>query len=248
MFHRMRRILAPALLALSLVFGGCATFPASPLNMAKLTVFERMVNSVVILPGCTGIVLENNGKDSVILTAAHCVRRFKVALPDGKEVLFPIPVGTGLAKDALCLGKIGSVATARDLAIITVEKCELPTTVAPLAKSPPKFGDVAYAVGHPLSSNYVLTKGIVSRPITMYDDSKYLLVSAPIVFGNSGGPCFNRSGELIGVVTEVGAVKVRMEDGKSFPLWAPVSHLGLAVPLDEVKQFLKVAGFARLAK
>jgi len=248
MLRHMRKILVLALLALSLAFGACATFPTTPLDMAKLTVFERMVNSVVVLPGCAAIVLKNDGKDSVILTAAHCVRRFQTKLPDGKEVNLPIPVGTELDKETVCLGTIGAVSHARDLALITVEKCQLPTAVAVLAKSAPKLGETVYAVGHPAAANYVLTKGIVSRPVTMFNETKYMLVSAPVIFGNSGGPCLNKRGEVVGVVTDIGAVKVRLEDGTAIPVYVGVTHLGLAVPLDEVKQFLKVGGFPGLAR
>lgn len=247
----IRKMLTFLLAVCLLVVGSaCATqkFPAAPLNMAKLTAFERMVNSVVILPGCTGIVLRNDGKNAVILTAAHCVGRFQVKLPDGTETVLPVPVGTELSKEVACVGKVGSASLARDLAIIKVENCSLPTAVAVLAKSPPKLGDVVYAIGHPATAHYVLTKGIVSRPITMFNDIKYMLISAPVIFGNSGGPCINKHGEIIGVVTDIGATRVRTEDGNSFPLWFGITHLGLAVPLDDVKQFLRVGGFPDLAK
>jgi S1-C subfamily serine protease len=244
----MRKILVLAMLALALAFGGCVRYPAAPIDMAKLTVFERMVNSVVILPGCTGIVLKNEGKSAVILTAAHCVRRFQTKLPDGKDIYLPVPVSTELNKEAACFDTVGSVSLLRDLAIITIEKCQLPTAVSVLARTSPKLGEVVYAVGHPAAANYVLTKGIISRPITMFNDTKYMLISAPVIFGNSGGPCLNKHGEVVGVVTDVGAIRVRTEDGRSFPLYVGVTHLGLAVPLDEVKQFLKVSGFASLAR
>jgi S1-C subfamily serine protease len=248
MIQSIRKVLVIAILALALAFGGCVKYPAVPINMAKLTVFERMVNSVVVLPGCTGIVLKNEGKSAVILTAAHCVRRFQTKLPDGKEIYLPVPVGTELNKEAACVGFVGNVSLSRDLAIITIEKCQLPTAVAVLAQAPPKLGEVVYAVGHPAAANYVLTKGIVSRPTIMLDATKYMLLSAPVIFGNSGGPCLNKHGEVVGVVTDVGAIRVRTEDGRPFPLYVGVTHLGLAVPLDEVKQFLKVSGFASLAR
>jgi hypothetical protein len=248
------------LMTLLLLLVGCATFPTAPLNMSKLTVYERMVNSVVVLPGCTGLVLKNDKGDVVVLTAAHCVRHHRIepkAVPATipavvpQETYRPILITAELVKGKempSCFGIVGSVSNSRDLAIIRATKCKLPTAVAVLAQRQPRWGDTIYAVGHPLSSSYVLTKGIVSRPLTMYGDDNYLLLSAPVVFGNSGGPCFNAKGEVIGLVTGVGAVRIKMVDGRSVPLWAPVTHLGLAVPLDDIRQFLKVGGFPELAK
>ncbi len=245
----MRKLMSVFFVLFLMLAGGCTTtHQPMLLNTANMTIHERMVNSVVVLPGCTGIVLRNDGRNSVVLTAAHCVRRFQAKLPNGNEVTLPIPVGAEYGKEAVCLGKIGNVSLARDLALITVEKCALPTAVARLARKAPKVGETVYAVGHPLSHSYVLTKGIVSRPEILFEDVKYLLISAPVIFGNSGGPCFNASGEVIGVVTDVTASVVRMEDGKPIPLWYAVPHLGMAAPLEDIKQFLRVGGFPELAQ
>lgn len=244
----MRKFFALVFMVCLFLAGGCATYPIAPLDMARMSPHERMVNSVVVLPGCTGIVLRNMNKNAVILTAAHCVRRFQAKLPNGSDVTLPIPIGAEYGKEAVCIGKIGAVSRERDLALITVEKCALPTAVALLAQKPPKVGETVYAVGHPLAHSYVLTKGIVSRPEIMFDNTVYLLISAPVIFGNSGGPCFNTRGEVIGVVTDVSASHVRMEDGKPFPLWYAVPHLGMAAPLKDIKQFLRVGGFPELVR
>lgn len=237
------------MLVFVLIFSGyVALTPDSPIDARSFTIFERMVNSVVVLPGCTGIVLKNNGKDAVVLTAAHCVARFRVQLPNGNDMFLPVPVMADLNKDMSCIGTVGNVSVERDLAVITVSKCKLPTLVAKLAISAPKLGNVVYAVGHPALSNYVLTRGIVSRPEVVMDGVKYMLVSAPIINGNSGGPSFNANGEVVGVNVSIGAIRLRLEDDRPLPIFIGVTHLGIAVPLDEIKAFLKKSGFVDLAK
>lgn len=247
MFRLMRKILV--LVALVFAFGSCARFPAAPINMGKLTVFERMVNSVVELPGCTGVVLKNDGQNVVVLTAAHCVLHFRVEPRTNPEVYNPVPIQADLnAKTGRCLGTVAAVAHERDLAVVTAAKCKLPTATAVLAKSLPKLGETIYAIGHPLILNYVLTKGIMSRPIVSIEGTKFMVISAPIIYGNSGGPVVNGKGEVVGVVTNVVSARVRLEGGSSLPIRAAVPHLGLAVPLDEIKQFLCVARFTELTR
>lgn len=248
MTKRMRKA-ALFLVALLLLMAGCATFPAAPLDMSRLTLHERMVNSVVVLPGCAGTVLRNDGREVVVLTAAHCVRSRRMVPETVPATYLPVPITAELGgRMASCLGVVGSVSLPRDLAIIRATGCDLPTAVAVLARKPPELGGTVYAVGHPLSSSYVLTKGIASRLAVVYDGDTYMLLSAPVVFGNSGGPCFNARGEMVGLVKGFRAVSVKMADGKALPFWAPVTHLGLAIPLDDVRRFLVAGGFPDLAK
>ena len=222
-----------------LVFGGCAGLSVAPLDATKLTAYERMVNSIVVLTGCTGAVLKNDGKSVVILTAAHCVK---------EADLLPIPVETKLGKKAMCFGKLAGVAHRPDLAVVTVDKCQLPTTAVVLAKASPKLGETIFAVGNPALTDYVLTKGIVSRAWVALGGQGRMIMSAPVIFGNSGGPYLNEHGELVGLVIGIGRTAVRNADGTRSLLYFNVSHLGVAVPLEEIKIFLKTNGFAYLVR
>ncbi|MCC2096336.1 MAG: Do family serine endopeptidase [Hyphomicrobiales bacterium] len=74
------------------------------------------------------------------------------------------------------------------------------------AKKLPRVGDWVVAVGNPFGLGGTVTAGIVSargRDIGSgpYDD--FLQIDAPVNRGNSGGPTFNSSGEVVGVNTAI---------------------------------------------
>ena len=74
------------------------------------------------------------------------------------------------------------------------------------ASTTPRVGDWVVAVGNPFGLGGTVTAGIVSargRDIGSgpYDD--YLQIDAPVNRGNSGGPTFNLSGEVVGVNTAI---------------------------------------------
>jgi serine protease Do len=75
-----------------------------------------------------------------------------------------------------------------------------------LADSSPRIGDWVLAVGNPFGLGGTVTAGIVSargRDIGAgpYDD--FLQIDAPVNRGNSGGPTFDLSGNVVGVNTAI---------------------------------------------
>src|ERR1700684_4297595 len=107
----------------------------------------------------------------------------------------------------------GSVYTAKvvgtdqktDLALIKVDgKSDFP--FVKFSERAPQVGDWVVAVGNPFGLGGTVTAGIVSargRDIGAgpYDD--YVQIDAPINKGNSGGPAFDVSGDVIGVNTAI---------------------------------------------
>ena len=92
-----------------------------------------------------------------------------------------------------------------DLALVKIEGANLPY-VAFGDSDRARVGDWVVAIGNPFGLGGTATAGIISargRDIQSgpYDD--YLQLDAPINFGNSGGPVFNVSGEVIGVNTAI---------------------------------------------
>jgi serine protease Do len=88
-----------------------------------------------------------------------------------------------------------------DLAVIKVDGNGLPPALAWGDSNRARPGDNVFAMGAPFGLGNTVTAGIVSarsRSLGQsYDD--YIQVDAPINQGNSGGPLFNESGQVIGV-------------------------------------------------
>jgi serine protease Do len=92
-----------------------------------------------------------------------------------------------------------------DLALIKVNGTNMPH-VAFADSDAARVGDWVLAIGNPFGLGGTATAGIISargRHIENgpYDD--YLQIDAPINFGNSGGPLFNVSGQVIGINTAI---------------------------------------------
>jgi len=73
---------------------------------------------------------------------------------------------------------------------------------AKLANQPPRVGDWVLTAGNALGLGPAVTAGIVSareREIEAGSAQAYIQIDAPLNQGDSGGPSFNTSGEVIGV-------------------------------------------------
>lgn len=68
-----------------------------------------------------------------------------------------------------------------------------------------EIGEKAFTIGYPLNdvmgTNYKVTDGIVSSVSGINDDMRYYQISVPLQPGNSGGPLFNSSGDIIGITS-----------------------------------------------
>jgi serine protease Do len=91
-----------------------------------------------------------------------------------------------------------------DLALLKVEGNDFP--YVRLAGQKARIGDWVVAIGNPFGLGGTVTAGIVSaqhRDIGAgpYDD--FIQIDASVNKGNSGGPTFNLSGEVVGVNTAI---------------------------------------------
>lgn len=93
-----------------------------------------------------------------------------------------------------------------DLALLKIE-AKKPLPFVPLGDSNnARVGDWVIAIGNPYGLGGTVTQGIISaraRSINAGPFDDFLQTDAPINRGNSGGPLFNLSGEVIGINTAI---------------------------------------------
>ena len=68
-----------------------------------------------------------------------------------------------------------------------------------------EVGEDVFTIGYPMNSvmgnNYKVTNGIISSLSGMSDDIRYMQISVPLQPGNSGGPLFNKNGNIMGITS-----------------------------------------------
>ena len=139
----------------------------------------------------SGFVIDPSG---LVVTNHHVIE-------GADEIVINFPNGTKLKVDKV-LGKD----TKTDLALLKVT----PKKPLPFVKfgdsSKMRVGDWVMAIGNPFGLGGSLTVGVVSakqRDINSGPYDEYIQTDAAINKGNSGGPLFNMSGEVIGVNTAI---------------------------------------------
>jgi putative serine protease PepD len=188
----------------------------------------------------SGVVLDSDGR---ILTNNHVVAdasTVQVTLSDGRVYDADI-VGTD---------------PATDLAVVQLSD-------PPSDLKPAKFGDSSdvvvgepvMALGNPLGLANTATTGIVSaldRPVAASGEdgtdqvvTNAIQIDAAVNPGNSGGPLFNASGEVIGITSSIATLSGGMQSGSSGSI-----GLGFAIPSNLATQIgdqLKADGTAEHA-
>jgi S1-C subfamily serine protease len=103
-----------------------------------------------------------------------------------------------------------------DLALLEVPT--LPAVAYPTLRRRALNGEGVMVAGYPLSgllsSDMIVTDGIVNALSGISNDSSLLQISAPVQPGNSGGPLIDKSGALLGVVvSKLNALKAAASTG-----------------------------------
>jgi S1-C subfamily serine protease len=140
----------------------------------------------------SGVLISADGK---IATAAHVVHLMhEITVEFLGEA--PIPARVIASEPRADLSLLQAAVVPRD------------AVVSPLADSDPyRIGDPVFIIGAPYGLGHSLSTGVISArwdPDTVTRDfplAEFFQTDAVINTGNSGGPMFSRTGELIGIVS-----------------------------------------------
>ena len=186
---------------------------------SREVLYSSLRNTVALLDDegytfCSGVMIKQK-----VLTAAHCteaVTQFSIRYK-GKE--YP--------------GVIMLTWQKEDLAVV------VPAGLAPedaedtvsLADQAPYVGDQVYWFGYPSGIELVMGTGTIGRShSTSSGVENKMVIFGQIIPGNSGGPVFNRKGQLVGIVS---ATMITRMDERSQDQFVP---FGYVVHLDDIKK------------
>lgn len=209
----------------------------------------------------TNFILENvcsatliSVKHRLVLTNHHCVdnkisiEEKDTMLPDGTiqktrrekrvdvELIQHSYSGSVLVGSASYMAEIVAHKQRADLALLRIKADTIPYTVeSRLHDGPVTRGERVYIVGNPAMLDASVVEGIVSSVTRVFevfwaDGAKvpFYQISGGLAGGNSGGALYNNQGRLIGVPAAI----------------ARANHIGLAIQLPAIKQFLKESCYA----
>lgn len=115
----------------------------------------------------------------------------------------------------------------KDLTALQLIGKRLKDTV-PLAPEGPVWGQKVVWTGYPLGAQIIMGQGIVGNPKSLQGR---MSIYGQFIPGNSGGPVFDETGKLLGIVSSTMAIP-----GVPFPQLLPV---GYAIHWDDIKQALE---------
>ena len=171
----------------------------------------------------SGFVISSNDTSSYILTNYHVidgVTDITVFFSDGKSY------------DATLVGGEEE----NDIAVLKIDQGNLRPVV--LGDSDAiNGGEAVYAIGNPLGElTFTFTGGYVSskdRAVTMSDGTVINMIQTDTAInsGNSGGPLFDKYGQVVGIVS----AKLSSSASSSE---ASVEGLGFAIPINDVKDMV----------
>ena len=96
-------------------------------------------------------------------------------------------------------------------------------------------GEKIYAIGNSKGQGICILDGIVSDSERLIGCDKFIMFSAPIVHGNSGGPVFNGNGEVIGIAT------LGREDALAMNYAIPISAVNNFIEQAKAKEEVEVS-------
>lgn len=87
----------------------------------------------------------------------------------------------------------------RDIAVLKIQGVNLPTVSLGDSETVEQ-GDWCVAIGNPKGLEHTVSDGLISA-IRIMEGNQMFQISAPISPGSSGGPLYNRQGQVVGITT-----------------------------------------------
>ena len=192
-------------------------------KLSSREIGRKYLDSVVLIQSeeesGTGVVVGGGG---YILTCQHVV---------GDSNRLKVSYRLTMGADVKMIGAEADVVASdqkKDLALLRIKNAPGLRAVRLGEAAKVETGDAVTAIGNPglgdTTLNWTVTDGIVSNPRQSVRGRTLLQTSAQVNPGSSGGPLFDETGGLIGIVVLKGVQK---------------EQVGFAVPADQVRAFLK---------
>ncbi len=188
-----------------------STFPklpsATPLSAKEIS--EQLKSLVVVITPArrtwfshnelpsngfgAGVLLEASAEGYLLVTARHVIDE-SLLKRGGNRVL--VAMASGIWSGAEVIARHKNL----DLSLLWLTRQSgSGSFLQPiLHQSDVSEGEDILVIGHPQGLRYTLSTGIISRT-----DQDALQISAPVSPANSGGPVYDRRGNLVGIVTSM---------------------------------------------
>lgn len=206
----LRTLVIAAVVLVALVAGLTAYRLTRPPSWAD--VVEAAKQSIVVVKTSTGA---GTGffvsADGTLITNAQII---------GRDESVEVRLYSGVLKKAQVV-KTGS--RLLDIAVLKIDGAAAQFLQASDAERC-REGEEVRVLGAPLGMEYFITRGIISHCNLDQNGVRYIQTDPPINVGNSGGPCLDHEGRVIGLSTTV-------------PLGSDARSLNLILPITIVKDF-----------
>lgn len=193
----------------------------SPWTSQKMVSVGGLGSGVLIAP------------EGLVLTAAHVVQT-----AERIEVLF--------SNGEILKARVVSSEPSADVALLELESIPSNPIVAPLGDSDAmEVGDEIFIIGAPFGISHTLTVGHISgrrnaaKLFGGFSQAELFQTDAAINQGNSGGPMFNLSGEVVGIVSSI----ISRSGGFEGLGFVVTSNLARSLVVDERTPWSGMEGF-----
>ncbi|MBI3725813.1 trypsin-like peptidase domain-containing protein [bacterium] len=178
-----------------------------------------------------------------VLTAWHIVK--DNAAGEGSPVPIEVDIYDEQSRSREERGRVVARNESLDLALLEVESERTCGAVARLPRPQELeratvFARV-HAIGCPLGYSPLATSGEITSRNKELDGLTYWMVSAPTIFGNSGGGIYlSETRQLVGILSRISAYKSLID--------VAVPHMGIVTPISQVYDWLDSTEFAFIHK